>query len=214
MELDNNHMDIGPKTALLVVDMQNDFLPGGALAVPKGDEIITPINQIVKQFFDKNALIIFSQDWHPTQHRSFASAYPDKNPFDPIDLPGIGPVLWPDHCVQGTTGAEINNKIDLQYAHCIIRKGYNPMIDSYSIFYENDKKTKTGLAGFLKDREVETIYICGLALDYCCYYSAMDAKKDGFNVYLIEGLTRGIDNPKDNIKNSLNSMRANGIHII
>jgi nicotinamidase/pyrazinamidase len=206
---------IKKNAALLVVDMQNDFLPGGALAVVEGDQIIDGINQLAREFYNKDRIVIFSQDWHPKGHASFASSHKGKNPGDPIEgVPGIGPVLWPDHCVQNTYGAEISERIKKDYGIAVIRKGYNPSIDSYSAFFENDKKTKTGLSDLLRTKRVKTVYVCGLALDYCCYYTAMDAKSVGFNVFFIKNLTKGIDIPENNIQNSLESMKSAGIEVI
>ncbi|MHA1339808.1 MAG: bifunctional nicotinamidase/pyrazinamidase [Promethearchaeota archaeon] len=207
-------IEIKTNSALIVVDMQYDFLPGGALEVKEGDEIIEGINNLIKKFYDNKSIVVLTQDWHPPDHKSFASQYPDKNPLDPIDTEGLGPVLWPDHCIQGTPGAEISDRINKNLAFLIIRKGYNKEIDSYSAFYENDKKTKTGLAGFLKDKKIKDVYICGLALDFCCYYTAMDAKKEGFEVYFVKDLMKGIDVPEGNVENVLNEMEKAGIHII
>ncbi|MHA1911343.1 MAG: bifunctional nicotinamidase/pyrazinamidase [Candidatus Kariarchaeaceae archaeon] len=182
---------ISNKDALLVVDMQNDFIPGGALAVPEGDSFFNKLNLTLKMFIKSNAKVIFSQDWHPSNHHSFASSH-NKNPFDPIEgVEGIGPVLWPDHCVQQTNGAEIHPKIN-NVAHLIIRKGYHQLIDSYSCFLENDKKTETGLEGYLKTLGVQRLFICGLALDYCVFFSAIDAVNKGFEVVVIHDLTKGI----------------------
>jgi nicotinamidase/pyrazinamidase len=208
--------DIKKNSALIVVDMQNDFLPGGALAVNEGDQIIDSINELTKKFHEsKRTYVIFSQDWHPPNHASFASQHEGKLPGDPIEgINGIGPVLWPDHCVQNTKGAEINKNINLEYGIAIIQKGDNPQIDSYSAFFENDKKTQTGLADLLKKKKVKNVYVCGLATDYCCFYTAMDAKLLGFNVFFIENLTRGIDIPENNIQNSLDSMKSKGVEII
>ncbi|TFG17522.1 MAG: bifunctional nicotinamidase/pyrazinamidase [Promethearchaeota archaeon] len=208
-------MDIKRRSALIVVDMQNDFLPGGALPVAEGDQIIDGINELARKFYNKDKIVIFSQDWHPEGHASFASSHEGKNPGNPIEgVPGIGPVLWPDHCVQNTYGAEINERIEKKYGIAIIQKGTNPNIDSYSAFFENDKKTKTGLTDLLREKRIKNVYVCGLALDYCCFYTAMDAKSEGFNVFFIKNLTKGIDIPVKNIQNSLDSMTSAGIEII
>ncbi|TFG27682.1 MAG: bifunctional nicotinamidase/pyrazinamidase [Promethearchaeota archaeon] len=203
------------KDALLVVDIQNDFLPGGALAVEQGDIIIEGVNKIAENFSKNNAAVIMTQDWHPKGHLSFASSYPDKNPGDEYQSNdgAIGPVLWPDHCVQGTNGAALHKDLNLLYASAIIRKGRNPTVDSYSAFLENDKIAETGLSGYLKSLKIKRIFICGLALDYCCYYSAMDAVDFGFEeVYLIIDLTKGIDLPPGNISNALEHMTTKGIN--
>lgn len=210
----SDKMKVEKNSALLIVDMQNDFLPGGALAVEGGDEIIGGINDIANKFHDLDYPVVYSQDWHPEDHMSFASQYEDKQPGDLIESDVLGPVLWPDHCVQNTQGAEITEKINTKYGSLIIRKGYHREIDSYSVFYENDQETKTGLAGYLKDKNIQTIYICGLALDYCCFFSAMDASKDGFDVVFIKDLTRGIDDPEGNIEKSLENMNNAGIKIV
>ena len=203
--MDEEYM-IDNKCALIIIDMQNDFLPGGSLPVPEGDEIIDGINDLAGYFAQKGSVIL-SQDWHPPSHKSFASNHPGKKPLDPIDTPGLGPVLWPDHCVQGTNGAEFHEQLDVKPAIAIIRKGYHPGIDSYSVFYENDKITSTGLTGFLNELNISTVFICGLALDYCCYYSAIDASDDGFEVIFLQDLTRGIDDPIGNIDRALNELK-------
>lgn len=208
------NLEINTKCALLIVDIQNDFLPGGALAVADGDKIINDINILAENFYDKKCRIVFTQDWHPKGHGSFASAHPGKKPGDPINTDGLGPVLWPDHCVQNTKGAEISEKIETKYGICTIRKGYHKEIDSYSAFFENDKKTKTGLGGFLKELGIEKVFICGLALDYCCFYSAIDATSEGFQVFFLKDLMKGIDIPENNIENSINKMKEAGISII
>lgn len=205
---------ISKDSALIVVDMQNDFLPDGALAVPEGDQIIDGVNALSLKFYNATGRVVFTQDWHPTLHGSFASAHNGKKPGDLIEDLGLGPILWPDHCVQNTHGAEFSPKIDTRFGIAVIRKGYHQNIDSYSTFYENDKKTKTGLAGMLKDLGITDVFLCGLALDYCVYYSAIDAKKEGFNVYVVKDLTKGIDQPVNNILKAIQTMEKNGITII
>ena len=197
--------------ALIIVDMQNDFMPGGALPVEEGDKIIDDINYIAEIFKENYGIIVLTQDWHPKNHMSFASSHLDKNPGDEFQSEGIGPVLWPDHCIQGSKGAMFHDKLKVNLAHAIIRKGYNPNVDSYSGFIENDKKSETGLAGFLKSLNVKRIFICGLALDYCCYFTALDGLDFGFGVYFLVNLTRGIDLPPGNISKSLQHMRDKGI---
>jgi nicotinamidase/pyrazinamidase len=198
----------GNKDALIVVDMQNDFIPGGALPVEDGDLILGDINKTAELFNKNNSIIVLTQDWHPPNHKSFASAHPGKNPGDEYQSNGIGPVLWPDHCVQNTFGAEFHKDLNVN-AKKIIQKGMNPEVDSYSGFLDNDKKTKTGLAIYLKSVGVERIFVCGLALDYCCYFTAMDGVDFGFNVYFLIDLTKGIDLPPGNISNSLENMNNN-----
>lgn len=175
---------------LLVVDVQNDFLPGGALAVPDGHAIVAPILDLAR-CFDHVAL---TQDWHPAGHMSFASSHPGRQPFEVLDLPdGRAQVLWPDHCVQGTRGAEFSAALDLPKAELIVRKGFDPAIDSYSAFVEADRRTKTGLAGYLKERGFTRIFIAGLATDFCVSWSAVDAIAAGFETVVIEDLCRAID---------------------
>ncbi len=204
-------IQVDSSDALIIVDVQNDFLPGGTLAVREGDQIIEGINYVAELFRKKKAHIIFTQDWHPTDHLSFASSHPGKSPGDEFQTNAIGPVLWPDHCVQGTFGAGFHNDLKVEYGHVIIRKGYNPKIDSYSGFLENDKKSETGLAGLLKSLKIKRILICGLALDYCAYYTAMDGKEFGYDVIFLVNLTRGIDLPEGNISRALTNMTKNGI---
>ncbi len=187
---------VPPRSALLVIDMQVDFMPGGALAVAGGDEIIDGVNTCIREFHDTGSIVVLTQDWHPAGHASFSSAHPGMRPFDPISgIPGIGPVLWPDHCVQGSPGAMIHERVDKERAHIILRKGYHGQIDSYSAFLENDKKTVTGLAGFLKDMDVAKVFVCGLAYDYCVFYSAIDAATLGFTTSVFADLSRAIGSP-------------------
>jgi len=181
--------DPGNEAALIVVDVQYDFLPGGALAVPEGDEVIAPINALGKRFKH----VILTQDWHPPGHISFASAHSGCEPFETINL-AYGPqVLWPDHCVQGTRGAMISEELDLPGAELIIRKGYYAHTDSYSGFVEADRKTRTGLAGYLRERGIETVYCAGLATDFCVSWTALDARAAGFRTYVLEDACRAID---------------------
>ena len=179
----------GPDTALVVVDVQNCFLPGGSLAVAKGDEIVPLVNKIAKSFQN----VVLTQDWHTPGHISFASSHPGKNPFESIKLPYGNQILWPDHCVQGIEGAAINKGLDVPHAQLVIRKGYNPKVDSYSAFIEADGKLKTGLDGYLKGRGIKSIFVAGLATDFCVAWSATDARKLGLDAYVIEDACRGID---------------------
>ncbi|MFX1361443.1 MAG: bifunctional nicotinamidase/pyrazinamidase, partial [Promethearchaeota archaeon] len=204
-------IQINQDDALIIVDMQYDFMPGGALPVENGDQIIEGINNLALKFNANQNKVVLTQDWHPQDHLSFASNHPGKIPGDEYQTEAIGPVLWPDHCVQGSKGAEFHNKLDKNLAHAIIRKGYNPQIDSYSGFIENDKKSETGLAGYLKSLSIKRIFVCGLALDYCCYSTAIDGIDFGFEVYFLIDLTKGIDLPPGNISNSLESMTKKGI---
>ncbi|MHA1334766.1 MAG: bifunctional nicotinamidase/pyrazinamidase [Promethearchaeota archaeon] len=199
--------------ALIVVDMQYDFIPGGSLAVEEGDQIIDDINKAIEIFKNNNAKIVLTQDWHPKEHLSFASNHPGKNPGDEYSSEdgAIGPVLWPDHCVQGTKGAELHKDLNTIPACVIIRKGMNPKVDSYSAFIENDKKTETGLAGYLKSLNIKRIFICGLATDYCCLATAMDGLSFGFEVIFLAELTKGVDLPPGNVSKALETMESKGI---
>ncbi|SEO52375.1 bifunctional nicotinamidase/pyrazinamidase [Pseudomonas sp. NFACC39-1] len=178
-----------PTAALVVIDVQNDFIPGGQLAVPGGDEIVPLINRLGRSFRQ----VILAQDWHPAGHASFASSHPDKQPFDLIQLPYGEQKLWPDHCIQGSQGAALHPALDLPHAQLIIRKGCNPDIDSYSAFMEADRQTLTGLTGYLKERGIDTVYMVGLALDFCVMFSALDARAAGFNALVVLDACRGID---------------------
>jgi nicotinamidase/pyrazinamidase len=175
--------------ALVLVDIQNDFVPGGALAVPGGNEIIPLVNELQNSF----DLVVATQDWHPQKHKSFASNHPGKKPFDIISLHGLEQVLWPDHCVQGSTGAQIHSSLSTQKVEGIFRKGMDPEIDSYSAFYDNGYRKSTGLAGYLRERKVQKLFVCGLAADFCVFYTAKDALKENFKTYIIEDATRAID---------------------
>lgn len=175
--------------ALLLVDIQNDFLPGGALAVPEGDQIIPLANQLQEKF----DLVVATQDWHPANHKSFASNHQGKYIFDIIDLHGMEQVLWPDHCVQGTAGADFSENLNMDKVEAIFRKGMNPEIDSYSGFYDNGHLKSTALADYLRGKQVTEVYLAGLAGDYCVYFSAKDALREGFKAIIIEDATRAID---------------------
>ncbi|MHA2109193.1 MAG: bifunctional nicotinamidase/pyrazinamidase [Candidatus Hodarchaeales archaeon] len=199
--------------ALLVIDIQNDFLPGGSLAVTDGDTIITGINDL-RTTFSHNNQIIFTQDWHPSDHQSFASVHSGKKPFDEYSSPGLGPVLWPDHCIQGSKGAEFASNLDQNMAKMILRKGYHKELDSYSAFLENDKKTLTGLNEYLKAFNVSRVFVCGLALDFCVKYTALDAYKLGFEVCVILDLTKPVIPEKSSIKEILADFESNQINII
>jgi nicotinamidase/pyrazinamidase len=179
----------GPQDVLLVVDVQNCFTPGGSLAVNDGDKIIPIINRLAPAFDH----VVLTQDWHTPGHISFASSHPGKKPFETTSLPYGTQVLWPDHCVQGTQGAELHKDLRIPNAELIIRKGYRKHMDSYSAFYEADGKTPTGLVGYMKERGLTTVFLVGLATDFCVFWSAMDARKAGFNALVIEDATRGID---------------------
>lgn len=175
--------------ALIVIDVQNDFCPGGALAVSGGDEIVGGINTLMA---DMNAVIL-TQDWHPAGHSSFASSHTNKDPMSVIDMPYGPQVLWPDHCIQGSRGAEFHPALDTNPADMIVRKGYNPAIDSYSGFFENDHKTPTGLHGYLQTRGIDRLVMVGIATDFCVNYTAVDAARLGYTVDVRLELCRGID---------------------
>lgn len=174
---------------LLVIDVQNDFVPGGALPVPQGDEVVPLINGIARRF----ANVILTQDWHPRRHVSFASSHPNTKPFDRIKLRYGEQILWPDHCVQGTDGAAFHPALAIPHAQLVLRKGYHDHTDSYSAFLEADRKTKTGLDGFLRARGFKRVFCAGLATDFCVAWSAIDARKFGFSAVMIEDACREID---------------------
>jgi nicotinamidase/pyrazinamidase len=183
-------MQISPHDdLLLVIDVQNDFCPGGALAVHDGDAVVPTINRISQRF----GHVVLTQDWHPAGHSSFASSHPGAAPFESIAMPYGQQTLWPDHCVQGTAGAAFHPDLLTVSAELMIRKGFRPEIDSYSAFYENDRQTPTGLAGYLRERGLTRIVLVGLATDYCVYYSAVDARRLGFDAVVIESACRAID---------------------
>ena len=175
--------------ALIVIDLQNDFCPGGALAVPGGDGIVQGINALMRDF----DAVVLTQDWHPAGHSSFASSHEGKSPYGVVEMPYGPQVLWPDHCIQGSMGAKFHMELHQDRADLIIRKGYNPAIDSYSAFFENDHETPTGLEGYLRTRGISELTMVGLALDFCVNYSAVDAARLGFDVTVREDLCRAID---------------------
>ena len=179
----------GPDDALLVIDVQNDFCPGGALAVPEGDAILPLVSRLARRFDH----VLLTQDWHPPGHRSFASSHAGRRPFEAIRLDYGEQVLWPDHCVQGTQGAAFHPQLDLPQAELVLRKGFRSEIDSYSAFYENDRRTRTGLAGYLRDRGLRRLFLVGLATDFCVAWSALDGRREGFETVVIEDACRAID---------------------
>ena len=202
-------MQISPRSALLVIDVQNDFTPGGQLAVPEGDLIVPLINRLSGLFKQ----VIIAQDWHPSGHASFASSHPGRKPYDVIQLPYSEQVLWPDHCVQGTVGAQFHCELKLPHAQLIIRKGCNPDIDSYSAFVEADRRTTTGLAGYLKERGIDTVYMVGLALDFCVMFSALDARAAGFNTFVVLDACRAID-MEGSLATAMERMQTAGVGLI
>ncbi|MBM1172268.1 bifunctional nicotinamidase/pyrazinamidase [Microvirga arabica] len=198
----------GEQDILIVVDVQYDFLPGGALAVPDGDAVVAPINRLAKAFQH----VVLTQDWHPQGHASFASSHADKQPFELTDL-SYGPqVLWPDHCVQSTPGAEISQDLHIPHAQLVIRKGYNAGIDSYSGFKEADRQTSTGLEGYLRERRFRRVFCAGLALDFCVAWTALDSAAAGFETYVIEDASRAIDTD-GSLAKAQNDMSAAGVLI-
>lgn len=191
---------------LLVVDIQNDFCPGGALAVPRGDELVPIVNRLAQRF----PHVVLTQDWHPSAHQSFASSHPGRKPFETVTV-SYGPqILWPDHCVQGTPGAEFHKDLHIPQAEMVLRKGYRRDIDSYSAFYENDHRTPTGLVGYLRERQLSRVFLAGLAFDFCVRYSAEDAHREGFTVVVIEDACRGID-VDDSINMTRRDLAAAGV---
>ncbi len=182
-------MQLAPTDCLLIIDVQNDFLPGGALAVPDGDQVIPVVNRLAKAF----GRVVLTQDWHPREHVSFAANHPGKEPFGTIDLPYGAQVLWPVHCVQHSSGAALADGLDVPHAQLIVRKGYHPHIDSYSAFFEADRKTPTGLLGYLRELAVKRVFCVGLATDFCVAWSALDARAAGLEVAVIEDACRAID---------------------
>ena len=195
--------------ALIVIDVQNDFCPGGALAVPQGDAVLRGINVLMPDF----DAVVLTQDWHPAGHSSFASSHDGKSPYELITMPYGPQVLWPDHCIQGSIGAQFHADLQVDRADMIIRKGYNPDIDSYSAFFENDHRTPTGLDGYLRTRGIERLTMVGLALDFCVNFSAVDAAKLGFDVEVREDLCRAID-LDGSLAKAREGMRAAGVTLI
>ncbi len=194
---------------LLVIDVQNDFLPGGALAVPRGDEVIAPINRLATRF----ANVILTQDWHPANHVSFASHHAGRKPYETIELPYGRQVLWPDHCVQGTRGAQLADALQATGAQAVIRKGFHAHTDSYSAFVEADQVTPTGLAGLLRERGIRRVFCCGLATDFCVAWSALDAQAAGFETTVIDDACRAID-AGGSLAAALRDLGAAGVRVI
>lgn len=194
---------------LLIIDVQNDFCSGGALEVPKGEEVVPLVNQLSKAFTN----LVLTQDWHPADHSSFAANHSGGAPFTAIDLDYGPQTLWPDHCVQGSAGADFHSDLVTHGAQLVIRKGFRSGIDSYSAFYENDKTTSTGLSGYLKSRGVSRVFLCGLATDFCVFYSALDALEEGFETYLLDDACRGID-LDGSLDVAYSDMRARGVTFV
>jgi nicotinamidase/pyrazinamidase len=194
--------------ALLLIDIQNDFIPGGSLAVPGGDEVV-PVANHIQSYFD---LIVATQDWHPTNHKSFASNHDGRSAFEEIDLNGLNQVLWPDHCVQGTRGALFSKDLNMDKVEAIFRKGTDSEIDSYSGFYDNGHRKSTALGHYLRGKGITDVYIAGLAADYCVYYTAKDAIGEGFTTYIIENAVRAIS--EDGFKKAKRDVISKGGKII
>lgn len=199
----------GERDVFVIVDVQNDFCTGGSLAVPDGETVVPVMNALARRFRN----VVLTQDWHPARHNSFASSHPGKAPFEVIDMPYGPQVLWPDHCVQGTSGAAFHEDLDATRAELIIRKGYRVAIDSYSAFYENDHTTPTGLAGYLRERGFARVFAAGLALDFCVRYTAEDALRCGFEAVVIEDASRGID-ADGSLDAAMTSFRDNGVQVV
>ncbi len=194
--------------ALILVDIQNDFVPGGALPVPEGDQIIPVVNQLLPAF----DLVVATQDWHPQNHGSFASNHPGKKIYDVIELNGLEQILWPDHCVQGTAGADFVPGLNMNPVEAIFRKGTDPGIDSYSGFFDNGRKKSTGLADYLRGRGIDEVFVVGLAGEFCVNYTILDAAELGFKTYLIKDATRPLD--WQNFEQAMDNMRKHGVQIV
>lgn len=196
--------------ALIIVDIQHDFLPGGALAVPHGDEIIPVVNKL-QTCFD---LVVMTQDFHPQNHGSFASNHPGKNVYEMIDLNGLPQVLWPDHCVETTKGADFPEDLDTKQVAAVFQKGTDPQVDSYSGFFDNGRKKDTGMGGYLRSKGVKSVYVCGLATDYCVKATAIDAHSLGFETFFVQDASRGVNlNPGD-VDAAIEDMKREGITVI
>jgi nicotinamidase/pyrazinamidase len=196
--------------ALILVDIQNDFLPGGALAVPRGDEVILIANRLQPGF----DLVVATQDWHPAGHGSFASTHPGKRPGEVAELAGLPQVLWPDHCVQGSRGAEFAPALEMNRAEAIFRKGTDPAIDSYSGFFDNGQRKSTGMGDYLKGRGANEVYVLGLATDYCVNFTALDARKLGFRTFLVEDGSRGVELRPGDVARAVQQMREAGVTVV
>ena len=196
--------------ALALVDIQNDFLPGGALAVPRGDEVIAVANRVQPRF----DLVVATQDWHPAGHGSFASRYPGRRPGDLGELGGLPQVLWPDHCVQGSRGAAFATALEMNRVEAIFRKGTDAGIDSYSGFFDNGHRKSTGLGDYLKGRGADEVYLLGLATDYCVRFSALDARQLGFRTFVVEDGCRGVELRPGDVARALEEMRAAGVQVV
>ena len=198
-----------PTDLLLVIDVQNDFCTGGALAVPDADSVVPMINALMGHF----PQVVLTQDWHPAGHSSFASSHGEAKPYSEIDMPYGPQTLWPDHCVQGSSGAEFHADLNTNFANAIVRKGSNKALDSYSAVLENDHRTPTGLMGFIRERDIQRVFCCGLAMDFCVRYSAEDISAQGIETFVIEAACRGID-LNDSMAAATASFADNGIRVL
>ena len=196
--------------ALILVDLQNDFVPGGALAVPEGDRVVPVANELAGKF----DLVVATQDWHPADHGSFADNHPGRGVYEVVDLNGLPQVLWPVHCVQGTRGAELVAGLDASKIDKVFQKGTDPAIDSYSGFFDNGHRKATGLGDYLKAKGVKDVYVCGLATDYCVKFTALDARQLGFNAYLVEDASRGVNVKPGDVERAVAEMRAAGVIVV
>jgi nicotinamidase/pyrazinamidase len=195
---------------LIIVDVQNDFCPGGTLPVPDGDRIVEVINRIQPEF----DLVVATQDWHPASHGSFAANHPGCRPGEQIELAGMPQVLWPVHCVQGTLGAELHPKLDRTQIARVFHKGTDPNIDSYSGFFDNGHRSSTGMGDYLKSQNVTEVHVCGLATDYCVKFTAIDAVGMGFKTYLVEDACRGVELQQGDVRQAIHQMREQGVTVI
>ena len=195
--------------SLIIIDVQNDFCPGGALAVPEGDQVVPLINRLMLRF----ELVVATQDWHPANHGSFAANHPGHRPGDIIELAGLPQILWPTHCVADTPGAEFHSGLDRTRIARVFRKGFNPNVDSYSAFFDNGHGSSTDLDAYLKKQQVTDVYLCGLATDYCVKFSALDAVKLGFRTHLIEDACRGVNLHPEDVEQAIEEMRKRSVII-
>jgi nicotinamidase/pyrazinamidase len=203
-------MIVHPETdVLIIIDVQNDFCPRGALAVEGGDSVIPVINAISPSF----ATVVATQDWHPENHVSFAKAHPGKEPYESVEIGGLVQELWPEHCLAGSPGAAFHKDLDLIPVGLVVRKGRSPGLDSYSAFFENDRRTPTGLDGFLRELGTKTVFLCGLATDYCVLFTALDAARLGFSTVVIRDGVRGVGVPEGSVERAFSSMAEAGVRI-